>query len=150
MKVSAGTLLALFWICVTVILFFGLSVAVFVKPDFPLAIGVFRTVGRSGLWVTLLPTLMVVIGLILWRRGRFGPRFIAAYNVFWFIALLSALPYVWNAKRSFCLRTFCITTPWVGRLTVLGLSVPFLLAAIWAARSSPPAPKACAVIRSER
>jgi hypothetical protein len=132
MKASVGSVLALLWICITALFFLGLSVAVFADPHFPLAIGVFRTVGRTGLWVTLLPTLAAMLGLILWRRQKFGSALVSAYSLFWFIAFLSCLPYVWNAKRSFCLRNFCITTPWLGRLTVLALAAPFLLASIWA------------------
>ena len=135
MKASVGSVLALFWICITALFFLGLSVGVFADPHFPLAIGVFRTVGRTGLWVTLLPTLVAMLGLILWRRQKFGSGLVAAYSLFWFVAFLSGLPYVWNAKRSFCLRNFCITTPWLGRLTVLTLAAPFLLAAIWAGRA---------------
>jgi len=135
MKATVGSVLALFWICITALFFLGLSVAVFANPHFPLAIGVFRTVGRTGLWVTLLPTLVAMLGLLLWRRQKFGAGLVAAYSLFWSVAFLSCLPYVWNAKRSFCVRNFCITTPWLGRLTTLALAAPFLLAAIWAGRA---------------
>lgn len=135
-KTPFTTLLGFFWIVLTILLFLGLSVLVFVTPRFPLAIGVLRTTGRTGLWITLLPALAGLAGVFLWRRARLGAGLLAAYSSFWCLAVLSGLPYVWNAKRSFCIRTFCITTPWLGRLTVLALAVPFLLAAIWAGRSA--------------
>ena len=135
-KTPLGTVLGFFWIVVTILLFLGLSVVVYTTPRFPLAIGVLRTTGRSGLWVTLLPTLVALVGVILWRRGRLGAWLLTAYSSFWCFTMLSGLPYVWNAKRSFCIKTFCITTPWLGRLTVLALAAPFLLAAIWAGRTA--------------
>lgn len=132
-KTPVTTLLGFFWIFATILLFLGLSVVVFVTPRFPLAIGVLRTTGWYGLWITLLPTLIGLAGVVLWRRGKLGAWLVAAYSSFWFLTILSGLPVVWNAKRSFCIRTFCITTPWLGRLTTLALAAPFLLAAIWAA-----------------
>ncbi len=133
-KTPLATLLGFFWIILTILLFLGLSVLVFATPRFPLAIGLLRTTGRSGLWITFLPTLVALAGVILWRRGRLGAWLLTAYSSFWCLGMLSGLPYVWNAKQSFCIRTFCITTPWLGRLTVLALAAPFLLAAIWAGR----------------
>jgi hypothetical protein len=135
-KTPFTTLLGFFWIVLTILLFLGLSVLVFVTPRFPLAIGLLRTTGRSGLWITFLPALVGLAGVLLWRRAKLGAGLLTAYSSFWCLTFLSGLPYVWNAKRSFCIRTFCITTPWLGRLTVLALAGPFLLAAIWAGRSA--------------
>ena len=68
------------------------------------------------------------------EERKVGAALVAAYSSFWCLTVLSGLPYVWNAKRSFCIRTLCITTPWLGRLMVLTLATPFLLAAVWAGR----------------
>ena len=68
-KAPLTTLLGFFWILLTIFLFLGLSVLVFVTPRFPLAMGVIRTTGRSGLWVTLLPTLVGAAGRSLEERG---------------------------------------------------------------------------------
>lgn len=133
-KTPLTTLLGFFWSTLSILLFLGLSVVVFVTPRFPLAIGVFRTTGRTGLWITLLPTLVGLGGVLLWRRGKLGAGLLLTYSSFWCLTFLSSLPGVWNAKRSFCIRSFCITTPWVGRLIVMALATPFLLAAIWAGR----------------
>jgi hypothetical protein len=135
-KMPLGNVLGFFWIALSILLFLGLSVDVFLTPRFPLAIGLLRTTGRSGLWITLLPTLVAVAGVFLWRKAKLGAGLLTAYSSFWFLTMLSGLPYVWNAKQSFCIRTFCITTPWLGRLMVMALATPFLLAAIWAGRTA--------------
>ena len=136
LRTPITTLLAFFWIFLTILLFLGLSVAVFLTPRFPLAIGVLRTTGRPGLWITLLPSVVGLAGVLLRQKAKLGAGLLTAYCSFWFLTTLSGLPYVWNAKRSFCIRSFCITTPWLGRLTVLALATPFLLAAIWSGRTA--------------
>jgi len=125
-----GNILALAWISFTIFYFAGLSVAVSRDPRFPLAIGIVRTTGRTGLWITLLPTLVGLAGVIVWKRRKLSAELLLAYCAFWSATVLSGLPSVWNAKRSFCIRTFCITSPWVARLTLLLLAAPFILAAL--------------------
>jgi len=135
-KAPIGTIVGLLWVLVTTLFFFGLSALILARPDFPLRLGVFQTVGRSGLWVTLLPALAGLLGMICWRQKKFGAVLVTAYSAFWFLTLLSGLPYVWNAKQSFCVASlnFCITTPWLGRVTVLAVAAPFLLTTIWAVK----------------
>jgi hypothetical protein len=135
-KSPVGTIAGLLWVVVTTLFFFGLSVLILAQPDFPLKLGIFQTVGRSGLWVTLLPALTGLLGLVCWRRKRLGPVLVTGYSAFWFLTLLSGLPYVWNAKQSFCVKSlnFCITTPWLGRAMVLAVAAPFLLTTIWAVK----------------
>jgi hypothetical protein len=128
--------LTLGWMILTVFYFLGLSVAVFRVPAFPLAIGLARTTGRTGLWITLLPAAIGGSGLLLFiaRKAAFGAGLLAVYSAFWFLMMLSGLPAVWNAKSSFCINSlsFCIVTPWIGRLTAVLLSTPFLFSTIWA------------------
>jgi len=130
--------LALLWIAVTICFLLGISVAVFANPAFPLNLGLIRTTGLTGLFATLLPAVVGIVGLALWRRGWLGPALVAAYCIFWAFALLGSLPLVWHVKKAFCIQrlNFCITTPWVTRLAVTVLAMPFLLAGLWAARSA--------------
>jgi hypothetical protein len=132
--------LTLGWMILTVFYFLGLSLAVFRVPAFPLAIGLARTTGRTGLWITLLPAAIGGAGLLLFvaRKAAFGAGLLAVYSAFWFLMMLSGLPAVWNAKGSFCINSlnFCIVTPWIGRSAVVLLSAPFFLSTIWACRKA--------------
>ena len=127
--------LAVFWTVFTIVFLLVLSLLVLRVRDFPLAIGAFRTVGRSGLWITLLPAVVGAVGLfLLTRKKPLGPWLLIAYSVFWFVMLVGALPTVWHAKTSFCINwlNFCIVTPWITRVVVVVLAAPFLFSAIWA------------------
>ncbi|MGA7830871.1 MAG: hypothetical protein WCA21_07925 [Terracidiphilus sp.] len=44
----------------------------------------------------------------------------------------SGLPWLWKARESFCTRTMCIRTPWIGRILVFALMTPFAIIANWA------------------
>jgi hypothetical protein len=130
---------ALFWTLASTLMLLGISVAIFRQPGFPLDLGLIRTSGRSGLWVTLLPggLGLVAVLLLFWQR-RVGAGLLAAYSLFWLVIFAGGLHAVWNAKRSFCIESldFCIVTPWIGRLTTIGLAVPFLLVAVWSGRQA--------------
>ncbi len=136
MKHSTGSharrVLALGWSSLTTVLLLGISVLILSDQNFPLNLGIIKTTGRAGLWATLLPGLigLVAVVLVLWH-WRSGALLLGIYSLFWTVLLASALPVVWNAKQSFCLRTFCITTPWLSRLMVFALATPFLLVALW-------------------
>lgn len=124
--------LVLVWTLASLVVLFVIAVLILRQPNFPLTLGLIRTVGRSGLWVTLLPAISGLFALcLLFIRRRLGAKLLGVYSAFWLGVWLSALPTVWNARRSFCLHNFCITTPWLGRLTVFALSVPFLLVTLW-------------------
>jgi hypothetical protein len=133
-RISLGTLLAFLWIIVTMFFFLGLSVAVFRNPRFPLALGMIRTTGRAGLWITFVPAVVALAGLLASTWRGLSAVLLAAYCAFWSVVILSGLPYVWNAKQSFCFKNLCITTHWVARLTILALATPFVLAAFSTAR----------------
>ena len=129
--------LALGWSCLTIVLLLGISVLILGDPKFPLNVGIIKTSGRAGLWATLLPGLIGLgaVVLVLWH-SRLGSRLLGIYSLFWTVVVASALPGVWNAKRSFCIRTFCITTPWLGRLLVFALATAFLLVTLWTRREA--------------
>jgi hypothetical protein len=124
--------LALLWSSLTAFLLMGISFLILRDAKFPLNLGIINTTGRAGLWATLLPGLigLVAVLLALWH-SKIGVRLLGIYSLFWAVVVASGLPAVWNAKRSFCIRTLCITTPWLGRLMVLALTAPFLLVALW-------------------
>ncbi len=86
---------------------------------------------------TVLPALIGLgaVVLVLWH-SRLGSRLLGIYSLFWTVVVASALPAVWNAKRAFCIRTFCVTTPWLSRLLVFALATPFLLVDPWARREA--------------
>lgn len=127
--------LALLWSWVTIGFLLFVSFLIVRDPGFPLNLGVISTTGGAGLWATLLPGLvgLVAVVLVLWH-STLGARMLGLYSLFWAGIFASALPTVWNAKRTFCTRTLCITTPWISRLLVLALATPFLLVAIWTRR----------------
>jgi len=116
-----------------------IAILMLVQRDFPFDLGIVRTVGRAGLPATMLPAAVAVLGVVLiWRRRRLGGVLLAAYSAYWAIVFLAGLPRIWNARQSFCLKglNFCIVSPWVARLTVLAIVVPFALAAWWSIRQA--------------
>lgn len=122
------------WSLLTAILLLGIAIAVLTQPGFPLGLGPIRTTGLAGLWVTLLPAVVALAGVVLVRRrSRVAAGLLGAYSLFWTAVVASGLPLVWNAKRSFCLNSLgvCITTPWLGRLTMMALLAAFLLPSVW-------------------
>ena len=106
---------------------------IFGNPRFSLNLGAIRTTGRTGLWMTLVPTIAGCLAffLVLFRI-RAGAIVLGAYCGFWTAVLAFGLSSVWNARESFCTPTMCIRTPWIGRLLVCGLTTPFAIMAIWA------------------
>jgi len=130
--------LVFLWTLASFIWLFIIAILIFHQPNFPLNLGLVRTTGRTGLWITLLPALWGMLAVcLLFIRRKLGAKLLGIYSAFWMGILLSALPVVWHARHSFCIRNaFCITTPWVGRLTVLAFAVPFLLVALWSYREA--------------
>lgn len=134
-RVTGG--LARLWTAGTATLLLVIAVGILTQPRFPLGLGPIRTTGLAGLWVTLVPAAVGLVGVVLIRgHGRFGPVLVLLYSAFWSVAVASALPSVWNAKKSFCLNGpgFCITSPWIGRVVALGILTPFVLVGGWAWR----------------
>jgi hypothetical protein len=129
-----GRKLALLWIVATALALLGISVGILLQPNFPLSFGIIRTIGRTGLWATLLPGLVALTGLALVRvRTSLAAALILAFACYWAIVLSSGLPVVWNATSSFCLNGLgvCITIPWIGRAVLLGLIGAFALTGFW-------------------
>ncbi|MGO9864869.1 MAG: hypothetical protein ACLPLR_14745 [Terriglobales bacterium] len=130
--------LVFLWTLASFVWLFIIAFLIFHQPGFPLKLGLVRTTGRTGLWITLLPALWGLAAVcLLFIRRKLGARLLGIYSAYWVGILLSALPAVWNARHSFCIRNhFCITTPWVGRLTVVAFAIPFLLVALWSYREA--------------
>lgn len=128
--------IALSWVACTVVYLLVLSVLILDQPRFPLNLGIISTIGRTGLWITLAPALAGAFALILVLLGRRpGAAVLGVYCWFWTLVLGCALPVIWNARESFCTRTLCIRTPWIGRLLLLGLMTPFVIAALWSRKA---------------
>ncbi len=128
-------LIALTWAAVTSILLLVIAVQVFQNPAFPLGLGAIHTVGRTGLLLTLLPGSVGLLALVLISANlRSGLWLLSTYSVFWTGVLIAAFPSIWNAKSSFCFRTVCITSPWLGRLLLFALTMPFVLLLLWTRR----------------
>jgi hypothetical protein len=124
---------ALLWLAISAIYLLVLSVLICGDPRFPLNLGAIRTTGLTGLWITLAPAIAGFLAFfLLLFRIRTGAIVLGAYCWLWIAVLASGLPWVWNARESFCTHTICIRTPWIGRLLVLGLVTPCLMVAIWA------------------
>jgi hypothetical protein len=129
--------LAVSWSLLTAIFLVVIAVGILTQPAFPLGLGGLRATGLAGLWFTLLPAALAIAGAVIFGDGRrLAAGLLAAYSVFWAGAVASALPLVWNARRSFCLDSLgvCITSPWLGRLTTIALLAAFALAALWFGR----------------
>jgi hypothetical protein len=132
---QARRALALLWSVVTIGFLLFVSILIVGNSRFSLNLGLIKTTGRVGLWATLLPGLIGLFAVALVLTGsRLGARVLGLYSLFWSGVFLVGLPSIWNAKRTFCTRTFCITTPWISRLMVLLLITPFALVAIWTHR----------------
>jgi hypothetical protein len=124
---------ALLWLATSTTYLLVLSVLILGNAQFPLNLGAIRTTGRTGLWMTLAPAIAGCLAFFLvFFRMRAGALVLGAYCGFWTAVLAYGLPWVWNARESFCTRTMCIRTPWIGRLLVFGLMTLFVLVAIWA------------------
>ncbi len=126
---------ALVWLAGSSIYLLALSVVIWGNPHFPLKLGVIKTTGRTGLWLTLVPALAGFLAFfLLLVRSRAGAMVLGVYCAFWIAVLAGVLPFVWNARQSFCTQTMCIRTPWIGRLLVFGLMTPFAIVGLWARR----------------
>jgi len=123
----------LLWLAISTIYLLVLSVLIFGDARFPLNLGAIRTTGRAGLWMTLTPAIAGFLAFfLLVFRNRTGTILLGAYCGFWIVVLACGLPWVWNARESFCTQTICIRTPWIGRILMLGLMTPFVMIVIWA------------------
>ncbi len=138
MRAKAWRAVAISWCFVSALPLLAITLGILTEPGFPLGLGVIRTRGLTGLWVTLLPAAGGIGGALLVRKwSRVGAGLIVAYSGFWAVLLACMLPVVWNAESSFCLQGLgvCITAAWLARLTILGLTMLFLLTAGWAVRA---------------
>jgi hypothetical protein len=128
-----------FWILVSAFLLLGISVVILGQTNFPLDVGLIRTKGRTGLWATLVPALVGLAGLsMLPRFRRLGAAVLVLYSAYWATLAAGGLPAVWNAQSSFCLKSlnFCITSPWIARMILIGVTTSFILTGLWSLRQA--------------
>ena len=146
---SCGFLASL-WSALTAGYLLAISVLILSNDSFPLKLGSIHTIGRTGLWLTLLPGSLGIVALLLaFRWTRLGSWLLSIYSLFWTGLLASGLPAIWNARMSFCTRSLCITTPWIGRLLLFALITPFLMITLWKSREANiSAPGKAAVLRN--
>lgn len=123
---------ALLWLAVSTVYLIVLSVLICSNERFPLNLGAIRTTGRVGLFVTLTPAIAGCLAFFLVLfRARAGAIILGIYCGIWMAVLACALPWVWNARESFCMRTVCIRSPWIGRILIFALMTPFAIIANW-------------------
>lgn len=129
--------LALGWSWFSVVYLLVVSALIIQDPAFQLRFGKLNTVGRTGLWITLLPALIGMTALLLLSiRAELGGWLLSLYALFWTGLLAAGLPAIWNAQTSFCTRTFCIRTPWIGRSLLLALVGSFVSVMVWSWRKA--------------
>jgi hypothetical protein len=132
-RLEVGRWSAMLWLAITTIYLLIVSVLICGNAGFQLKLGAIRTTGPTGLWMTLAPAILGCCAFFLVAfRARAGAIALGVYCGFWMAVLAGTLPWVWNAHQSFCMRTMCIRTPWIGRLLVFALMTPFAIVAIWA------------------
>src|SRR6185437_12947108 len=129
--------LALIWSATTIIYSSVVCAIIIRDPTFHLNVGVMKMTGKAALWPMMLPAVIGLMGvaLILWHV-KWGGWLLGAYSLFWAGVLAAGLPSIWNVKTSFCTRTMCITTPWIGRLLLFELAACFFLVALWTVNGS--------------
>ena len=129
--------LALSWSALTASYLVVLCILILYQPQFPLNLGSLRTTGRTGLLITAPPAVVAMAALpLIFLGAKAGSWLLAIYSAFWTAVLVCALPAIWNVRSSFCTSSFCIRTPWIGRLAVLALATLFLLLAVWARKQA--------------
>ena len=125
---------AVLWTIFTVV-WLGVITAMIVRePAFQLGLGLIRTRGLAGLWVTVPSILLGIAGLILLKTRRtIGTRLLLFYSVVWTLTLvpgmLSELPAIVRHPLAYCASGTC--TPWVIKVSI---TVAFALSAFWYAR----------------
>lgn len=134
--------LAVMWSATTIVYSSVVCVAIIHDPAFHLNLGVIKTTGKAALWPMMLPAVVGLVGIVLiLRRVEWGGWLVGAYSLFWAGMLAAGLPSIWNVKTSFCTRTMCVTTPWIGRLLLFALATAFFLVALWAYLTARPRPR---------
>src|ERR1022692_1635429 len=128
--------LAVLWTIFTVVWLGVITAMILSKPEFSLGLGLIRTHGLAGLWVTVPSIALGIAGLLLlMARRTIGTRLLLLYSVVWSITLvpgmLSELPAIVRHPLAYCTSRTC--TPWVIKVAITGA---FALSAIWYARQA--------------
>src|SRR5271165_4403490 len=128
--------LALLWTAFTVVWLGVITALILKEPAFSLGLGLIRTHGLAGLWVTVPSILLGIAGLVLLKTHRLiGTRLLLFYSVVWTVMLvpgmLSELPAIVRHPLAYCTSRTC--TPWVIKVGIPGA---FALSAFWYARQA--------------
>lgn len=123
--------LALLWTVFTVVWLGVITALILKEPAFSLGLGLIRTHGPAGLWVTVPSILLGIAGLILLKTHRLiGTRLLLLYSIVWIIMLvpgmLTELPAIVRHPLAYCTSRTC--TPWVIKVGITGA---FALSAFW-------------------
>ena len=125
---------AVLWTIFTVVWLGVITAMILREPAFQLGLGLIRTRGLAGLWVTVPSILLGIAGLILLKTRRtIGTRLLLFYSVVWTLTLvpgmLSELPAIVRHPLAYCASGTCI--PWGIKVSI---TVAFALSAFWYAR----------------
>jgi hypothetical protein len=128
--------LAVLWTAFTVVTLGVITAMIVTEPAFPLGLGVIRTRGLAGLWITVPSILLGIVGLLLLAKRRtIAARFLLLYSVVWTITLvpgmLSELPTIVRHPLAYCANGTCM--PWVIKV---GITLAFFLSSVWYARQA--------------
>jgi hypothetical protein len=128
--------LAALWTASTVVSLAVITVVIVKEPAFPLGLGLIRTQGLSGLWITVPSISLGTAGLILLTTRRtIGARVLLFYSFLWSLVLLpgmlSRLPAIVRHPIAYCTSGTC--TPWVIKVAI---TVAFILSTAWYARQA--------------
>ncbi len=127
---------AALWATFTVVALVVITTLILKEPGFSLGLGLIRTHGLAGLWVTVPSIVLGITGLILLTMRRaIGTRLLLIYSVIWTLTLvpgmLSELPAIVRHPLAYCTSRTCI--PWVIKVAI---TVAFVLSALWYARQA--------------
>jgi hypothetical protein len=128
--------LAALWTIFTVVWLGVITALILREPAFSLGLGLIRTNGLAGLWVTVPSVLLGIAGLVLlMTRRTIGTRLLLFYSIAWSIILvpgmISELPAIVRHPLAYCTSRTC--TPWVIKVAITGA---FALSAFWYARQA--------------
>ncbi len=125
--------LVLLWIVPSVLVFFGVSIAMVRDPEWSFGIGLIETTGIEGLWATVpMGSLGAAAVALLFFRRRLGAKLLVAYSLIWTVSLLGGLLRDWYQAG---FQSPPGTSPGDWRTEVLvigGMALFFVLVIFWA------------------
>jgi hypothetical protein len=128
--------LTVLWTTFTVVFLGVITVVIVKEPAFSLGLGLIRTIGLAGLWITVPSILLGTAGLaMLMTRRAIGARVLLLYSFIWTLILLpgmlSRLPAIVRHPIAYCTSGTC--TPWIIKVAI---TLAFVLSTVWYARQT--------------